>query len=137
MTIDSNSLRPTRPCGQSAAAHSTITGVTSSAPARSPSHQVSQTEPSAAVSTRPPAARLVTPMVAHNAVGRNAEQREPGDAGRAVEGRLAVRQPIDQVGAQQRFDRVAGADGERGARPMPAVVTLATNAAIRIAGQTR
>ena len=70
MTIDSNSLgQLTR--RRSAAAHSTITGVTSSAPARSPSHQVSQTDPIAARSTRPPAARLVTPMVAHSAVGRN------------------------------------------------------------------
>ena len=55
----------------SAAAHKTITGVISSAPARSPSHQVSQTEPTLAGSARPPAARLVTPMVAHSAVGMN------------------------------------------------------------------
>ena len=69
MTIDSNSL-PRLSERRSAAAHSTITGVTSKAPARSPSHQVSQTEPSAARSARPPTARLVTPMVAHSAVGR-------------------------------------------------------------------
>ena len=46
------------------------------------------------------------------------QQREAGDAGRGVEGRLAVREPRDQVGAQQPFDRVAGADRQRrGDRP--------------------
>ena len=69
MTIDSNSLRRLSK-RISAAAHIRITGVTSKAPARSPSHQVSQTEPATARSTKPPAARLITPMVAHSAVGR-------------------------------------------------------------------
>ena len=42
-----------------------------------------------------------TPMVAHSAVGRKADQREAGNAGRAFEGGLAVRPAIDQVGAEQ------------------------------------
>src|SRR5262245_9220584 len=69
-----------------------MTGVTTSAPARSPSHQVSQTEPTLERSARPARARLPAPMVALSAVGRKLKNEK-----RATPAGLAkVSRPPDQ-----------------------------------------
>ena len=49
---------------QSVSAHSTITGVTTSAPATSPSHQVTQIGPKFAQAAKPATLSVTTPMVA-------------------------------------------------------------------------
>ena len=113
-----------------------MTGVTTSAPARSPSHQVSQIEPKLDQSAKPASARLRDADGGAQRGRQEAQQREPGDAGRRLESVAAVRPAVDQPGPDHAFERVAGADGG-GVASEPAVVTLAAKAATRIAGQTR
>ena len=107
-----------------------------SAPARSPSHQVSQIEPTFAPAANPAAARLPTPMVAHIAVGTKLSSEN-----RAMPAGVAkVSRPLDQ-----RLTRKAPTTPSN-ALPAPiatdvasepAVVALAMSAARKIAGQTR
>src|SRR5205085_3524257 len=68
IAIDSARCRPRSDC-RVVSAHRIMTGVMTSAPARSPSHQVSQMEPKFDHSAKPARARLSTPTVALISVG--------------------------------------------------------------------
>ena len=71
---------------------STMTGVTTSAPARSPSHQVSQIGATFATSAKPARRSVSTPMLALMAVGRklmSANRATPAGVSK-------VAQPSDQ-----------------------------------------
>src|SRR6266511_3766809 len=113
-----------------------MTGVITSAPARSPSHQVSQIEPKFGRSAQPASVRLPTPIVALNAVGKklmNEKRATPA-------GFVKVSRPPDQrltsqapVSPSSMLPAPIAAD----VASEPAVVALAAKAAIRIAGAIR
>src|SRR5262249_31162691 len=117
-------------------AHKTRTGVMTSAPARSPSHHVSQIAPKFDHWAKPANAKLTTPMVGLNVVAR----RLMSVNGTTWSGLTKVSRPPDQrltsqapLSASSMLPTLITAE----VVIVPAVVTLAANAPSRIAGATR
>ena len=100
-------------------AHSTITGVTTSAPAASPSHHVIQIGVNFVQAAKPATLSVRTPTVALM-TGRRADRdkRELRHPPRAHESVAPARPAPDQVAAGERFQCIAQRnDGGRGGRP--------------------
>src|SRR5262245_17798658 len=132
-------MRESTTCGPrtgALVAHNTMTGVITSAPARSPSHQVSQIEPKCGDSAKPASERLPTPIVGLSMVKtklRNENRATP--AGVANVFRPPAQCPISQAPttASSILPRPMAAE----VAVDPVVVKLTANAASRIAGAIR
>ena len=93
---------------QPESAHSTMTGVTTSAPAASPSHQVTQISVNFAQSAKPATLSVTTPMVALVMVaGPTATRANFATRARRREGLAAARPAFDQKSADDAFQSVA------------------------------
>jgi hypothetical protein len=137
------SMSPMRPSSsrvtvvQSVAAHSTIAGVTTSAPVTSPSHQVTQMTLKSLQLAKPASASVVTPIMALSTVA-GPTQIATNLATRA--GVENVSRPPDQCAISQPptvASSVLPSAMQSEVVSVPAVVRLAAKAAAKIAGQTR
>ena len=92
-------------------AHSTITGVTTSAPATSPSHQVTQIGLNLFQSAKPATLSVTTPMVALITVaGPTATSTNFATRDGLVKVSTPARPARDQIAAGERFQRIAERD---------------------------